>query len=83
MDPLCPALQNKDIIVVKPILTPAIFAGVGSFSLEHLLLLLEEERKKKVGSNSYHYDQLKIYFDIYFDEIFNHVIIITGLDLKV
>ena len=44
MDPLDPALQTTAVTGVKPLLTLAIFAGLGSFfSLEHLLLLSEEE----------------------------------------
>ena len=42
MDPLDPALQNTAVSGVKPLLTLAIFAGLGSFFLGALVLLLEE-----------------------------------------
>ena len=37
MDPLDPALQSTAVSGVKPLLTLAIFAGVGSFFLGALL----------------------------------------------
>ena len=37
MDPLDPALQNTAVTGVKPLLTLAIFAGVGSFFLGALV----------------------------------------------
>ena len=51
MNRLDPSLQIIALIIVKPLLTLAVFAGVGSFSLGAFLLPLEEEWKKKVGSN--------------------------------
>ena len=43
MDPLDPALHRTAVTAVKPLLTLAIFAGVGSFPLWQLLLLSKEE----------------------------------------
>ena len=47
MDPLDPALQNTAVTGVKPLLTLAIFAGVGSFFLGALLTAIRRGMKEE------------------------------------
>ncbi len=46
MDPLDPALQNTAVSGVKPLLTLAIFAGVGSFFLGALVTAIKRGIKE-------------------------------------
>tara|TARA_B100000965_G_scaffold312986_1_gene272867 strand:- start:635 stop:817 length:183 start_codon:yes stop_codon:yes gene_type:complete len=46
MDPLDPALQNTDLSGVNPLLTLAIFAGVGSFFLGALVTAIRRGIKE-------------------------------------
>ena len=47
MDPLDPALQNTAVTGVKPLLTLAIFGGVGSFFLGALLTAIRRGMKEE------------------------------------
>ena len=47
MDPLDPALQSTTLSGVKPLLTLAIFAGVGSFFLGALVTAIRRGRKEE------------------------------------
>ena len=47
MDPLDPALQNTAVSGVKPLLTLAIFAGVGSFFLGALITSIRRGVKEE------------------------------------
>ncbi len=47
MDPLDPALQSTAVTGVKPILTLAIFAGVGSFFLGALVTAIRKGMKEE------------------------------------
>ena len=47
MDPLDPALQNTAVTGVKPLLTLAIFAGVGSFFLGALVTAIRRGMKEE------------------------------------
>ncbi len=47
MDPLDPALQGTSVAGVKPLLTLAIFAGVGSFFLGALVTAIKRGVKEK------------------------------------
>ena len=47
MDPLDPALQNTAVTGVKPLLTLAIFAGVGSFFLGALVTAIRRGIKEE------------------------------------
>ena len=47
MDPLDPALQSTALSGVKPLLTLAIFAGVGSFFLGALVTAIRRGMKKE------------------------------------
>ena len=47
MDPLDHALQIKDVSGVKPLLTLAIFAGVGSFFLGALVTAIRRGMKEE------------------------------------
>ena len=47
MDPLDPALQNTAVSGVKPLLTLAIFAGVGSFFLGALVTSIRRGMKEE------------------------------------
>ena len=46
MDPLDPALQNTAVSGVKPLLTLAIFAGLGSFFLGALVTAIRRGMKE-------------------------------------
>ena len=46
MDPLDPALQSKAVSGVKPLLTLAIFAGLGSFFLGALVTAIRRGMKE-------------------------------------
>ena len=46
MDPLDPAIQNTAVSGVKPLLTLAIFAGVGSFFLGALVTAIRRGMKE-------------------------------------
>ena len=46
MDPLDPALQNTAISGVKPLITLAIFAGIGSFFLGALVTAIRRGMKE-------------------------------------
>ena len=46
MDPLDPALQSTAVTGVKPLLTLAIFAGVGSFFLGALVTAIRRGMKE-------------------------------------
>ena len=46
MDPLDPALQSTPVTGVKPLLTLAIFAGVGSFFLGALVTAIRRGKKE-------------------------------------
>ncbi len=47
MDPLDPGLQNTVVSGVKPLLTLAIFAGVGAFFLGALLAAIQRGIKEE------------------------------------
>ena len=47
MDPLDPALQSTSVSGVKPLLTLAIFAGVGSFFLGALVTSIRRGMKEE------------------------------------
>ena len=47
MDPLDPALRNSSITDVKPLLTLAIFAGMGSFFLGALVTAIKTGMKEE------------------------------------
>ena len=47
MDPLDPALQSTAVSGVKPLITLAIFAGVGSFFLGALVTAIRRGIKEK------------------------------------
>ncbi len=47
MDPLDPALQSTAVTGVKPLLTLAIFAGVGSFFLGALVTAIRKGMKEE------------------------------------
>ena len=47
MDPLDPAIQSTAVSGVKPLLTLAIFAGVGSFFLGALVTAIRRGIKEK------------------------------------
>ena len=47
MDPLDPALQSTAVSGVKPLLTLAIFAGVGSFFLGSLVTAIKRGMKEE------------------------------------
>ena len=47
MDPLDPALQSTAVLGVKPLLTLAIFAGVGSFFLGALVTSIRRGMKEQ------------------------------------
>ena len=47
MDPLDPALQSSAVSGVKPLLTLAIFAGVGSFFLGALITSIRRGMKEE------------------------------------
>lgn len=46
MDPLDPALQSTGLIGIKPLLTLAIFGGVGSFFLGALVTAIRRGMKE-------------------------------------
>ena len=47
MDPFDPALQSTAVTGVKPLLTLAIFAGIGSFSLGALVTAIRRGMKEE------------------------------------
>ena len=47
MDPLGPALHSTAVLGVKPLLTLAIFAGVGSFFLGALVTAIRRGRNEE------------------------------------
>ena len=47
MDPLDPAIQSTAVSGVKPLLTLAIFAGVGSFFLGALITAIKKGMKEE------------------------------------
>tara|TARA_B100000700_G_C14872248_1_gene773956 strand:+ start:694 stop:876 length:183 start_codon:yes stop_codon:yes gene_type:complete len=47
MDPLDPALQSTAVFGVKPLLTLAVFAGVGSFFLGALVTAIKRGIKEE------------------------------------
>tara|TARA_Y100001968_G_C19385596_1_gene732658 strand:+ start:29 stop:211 length:183 start_codon:yes stop_codon:yes gene_type:complete len=47
MDPLDPVLQSNSVSGVKPLLTLAIFAGVGSFFFGALIIAIKRGMKEE------------------------------------
>ena len=47
MEPLDPALQSRAVLGVKPLITLAIFAGVGSFFLGALVTAIRRGMKEE------------------------------------
>ena len=59
MDPLDPALQSTAVTGVKPLLTLAIFAGVGSFFLGALVTAIRRGMKEDCWFKFNHQEEEK------------------------